>query len=88
MQGASQFCSMKFDPNDLQASCCPGKSPFPVFNKGKWHDPDCAELKTNMKQLELDIDQIFAPVPPKKNKCTCGSASLGSDRHSDWCDGK
>ena len=33
--------------------------------------------------LDTDNSNQYQPVPCK---CTCGSSSVGSDRHSDYCD--
>ena|ERR1035438_2841408 len=43
-------------------------------------------LLASDEDLILDLE---GAVPDKPRKgCTCGSISVGSDRHSDWCDGK
>lgn len=92
--GGHSTCTMKTDPNDValfNKPCCGGvNSPLPIYNNGKWHDPNCDTLKAPVnipkygEQLEFDLEY----KPQNNKKCTCGSAALGSDRHSDWCDGK
>lgn len=94
--GGYKEVAMKHDPNDLQiAACCNagvGTNSSAIWDGKKWHDINCGEYKKkqqiDMDQMELDLDEIFgSAVPPVKvKKCTCGSASLGSDRHSDYCD--
>ena len=90
-----QYVKMKIDPNDVALfgkPCCGGvNDPMPIYTNGKWHSPNCDTLKAPARipnygeQLEFDFDKTYAPENNGK-KCTCGSASLGSDRHSDWCD--
>lgn len=35
---------------------------------------------------EIELDNDLPYWTPSIKKCTCGSSSLGSDRHSDYCD--
>lgn len=47
----------------------------------------------NNAMLASDEDLIlnyssYAPKDKPKIGCTCGSTSVGSDRHSSWCDSK
>ncbi len=37
------------------------------------------------EDLILDLGDGSVPDRPRK-QCTCGSTSVGSDRHSSWCD--
>lgn len=72
-------------------SCCAGGNggPFqPVYNLGKWHDSNCDSLKPPVgAQLPLTSTGAYHTTPKlDKGICTCGSAKLGSDRHSSWCD--
>ncbi len=42
-------------------------------------------LVASDEDLILDLDAVTIPDRPRK-QCTCGSTSVGSDRHSSWCD--
>lgn len=71
-------------------SCCAGGNggPFqPVYNLGKWHDSNCDSLKPPVgAQLPLTSTGAYQTAPKiDKQTCVCGSAKLGSDRHSDYC---
>ena len=91
--------AMKIDPNDLvkapiPGSCCGkgyGGSGNPVFNGNAWHDSDCPEILKPSNQEYYGLDEkpeAISAVQATVKRCTCGSASLGSDRHSSWCDSK
>lgn len=83
------------DPNDLQGldqalwgkPCCPGTNGNgPTFYKnGAWHQGDCTEMAP---ATTIDLQKDFRDGGSKKGICTCGSAAVGSDRHSHWCDVK
>lgn len=86
----------------ITQSCCNGPNNVRWnSDKARWDCKDCGSpastdanyLNTRATANYIDFDGIDLdlPVPNKPittKKCTCGSASLGSDKHSDWCDGK
>ena len=88
-----------FDPNDLQGidtalwgtnskPCCGGGTNGGLYVQGKWHDADCDSLKP-VPQASLpgySAPQASIPQPTNLGRCTCGSTSVGSDRHSHYCD--
>ena len=75
--------------------CCGGvnTSGPHYYSKGAWHDSNCDTLKPPT-QAQLSSPQNtqqpedYRPQGSKKGLCTCGSAAVGSDRHSSWCDTK
>ena len=89
-----------FDPNDIQAQdaalwgsgkpCCGGGigNIAPTYGNGKWHDNNCDSLKAPYDPIAytLPAEKDHRPEASKKGLCTCGSAAVGSDRHSYWCD--
>lgn len=82
-----------FDPNDLQGGkpCCGGGlGTGTTYAFGKWHSNDCDSLKApQLPAPPSGSPYAWVPSPSsKKEKCTCGSSAVGSNRHSDWCDVK
>lgn len=84
-----------FDPNDLQAQdnalfgkpCCGGSTgQDAIYASGKWHSLDCDSLRPPANLPNHQQEPDYRPVAPNKGRCTCGSAAVGSDRHSFWCD--
>lgn len=87
-----------YDPNDLQAQditlwggkpCCGGAiQNGGTYSNGRWHDSDCDSLKAP-KQTQAYLPGYTAPAIPQPTnlgRCTCGSTSVGSDKHSYYCD--
>jgi len=90
--------TMKIDPNDLVKASIPGQccgkgyggSGSPIFTSSSWHDSDCPEVfKASNEEYELTTsDGAHIGSVPKtavSKRCECGSATLGSDKHSPWC---
>lgn len=89
-----------YDPNDLQGidyalwgtnskPCCGGGiNGGGLYVQGKWHDADCDSLKPVPQALlpGYSAPQTSIPQPTNLGRCTCGSTSVGSDRHSHYCD--
>ena len=75
-------------------SCCGDKSGGAKWdtNQKRWICRDCGSPKADLPGLtsgNITIEGPFeySPSPPGvQKKCTCGSAAVGSDRHSSWCD--
>ena len=95
--GWKEVTQSGYDPNDLQAQidkalwggkpCCGGGTTGGMYNKGAWHDIDCDTLKAPPTQSYLPgYTAPTIPQPTNLGRCTCGSSSVGSDRHSDYCD--
>ena len=91
--------AMKIDPNDLIKASIPGQCcgkgyggpGTPQWNGNSWHDSDCPEILKPSNQEYYGLDEkpeAISAVQATVKRCTCGSASLGSDRHSSWCDSK
>lgn len=69
--------------------CCSGGGNGPMlYENGKWHSSDCDTLKppANIPNYKQPAQIDYRPQGSKKGLCTCGSASVGSDKHSDYCD--
>jgi hypothetical protein len=76
-------------------SCCGGKGGA-TWDKivNQWKCTDCGAIKSNdpdflfggsyKRDTEYKPKEFWADT--KKLKCTCGSASVGANRHSDYCD--
>lgn len=96
IHGWKEVTQSGYDPNDIQAQyaslwggkpCCGGGTNGGMYNKGAWHDLTCDSLKAPPTQSYLPGYTAPAiPQPTNLGRCTCGSSSVGSDRHSDYCD--
>jgi len=81
-----------WDSNGGSKPCCGGaggQGPY-YYTKGAWHQSDCLEVASQkgLPFSQADMEEDYRPVGSKKGLCTCGSAAVGSDRHSSWCDTK
>lgn len=45
----------------------------------------CSKCGIKMSTFESTKPCNFVPELPTKQQCECGSESVGSPRHSDWC---
>jgi len=85
-----KLCKKHWDAILWDAKPCCGGTPA-TYTGGKWHDRDCDTLKPPNTAGSIPYPQTqidYRPAAPKKGLCTCGSAAVGSDRHSSWCDVK
>jgi hypothetical protein len=75
-------------------SCCGGKG-YGRWN-GKiqqWECSDCGNVLSNdpnylgssVKKIQQELEDWAAGQQSSK-KCVCGSAAVGSPKHSSWCD--
>lgn len=68
--------------------CC-GSSPR-IFHDSNWACSQCGCVIKDQEGEQFKFDIIYKPMPfsiPKEDsKCTCGSSSVGSDKHSYYCD--
>lgn len=75
----------------MMQSCCGGTGNIRWNTSDKqWKCTDCGSVKSNDPNYYwTPKTRPDAPAYPTWNtikKCTCGSSSVGSNKHSDWCD--
>lgn len=66
--------------------CCP-VAPYVIKSDNKKYCLDCGSEIIEQKNInDLQWDDLFGtPAYQSTLKCQCGSESVGSNKHSTWC---